>query len=127
MSETLYHLLAEVTVLVHFLFVLFVAGGALLLLRWPKLVYLHLPALAWGLYIEFTGAICPLTPLENHLRHMAGMETYEGGFINQYLMPVLYPAGLTKNVQLILGGLMVLVNGAIYGVLIWRRFAARAD
>lgn len=116
MSSTLYLLLAELTVLLHFLFVIFVAAGGLLLLFWPRLVYLHLPAVLWGIYIQFSGGYCPLTPLEKYFRQLAGMQTYEGGFINQYLMPIIYPRGLTHEIQIAIGIGLIFINLAFYGL-----------
>ena len=109
---------ADLIVLVHFAFVLFVILGALLVLRWPKLVYLHLPAALWGIWIEFSGRICPLTPLENALRRQAGEAGYSGGFIEHYILPVLYPTGLTRTTQVALGLIVILVNLVIYSYLI---------
>jgi hypothetical protein len=114
-------ILADFVVLVHFAFVLFVILGGLLVLRWPKLVYLHLPAALWGIWIEFSGRICPLTPLENALRRQAGEAGYSGGFIEHYILPVLYPSGLTRTTQLVLGLIVMLVNLVIYGYLIRRK------
>ena len=113
-----YRLLADAVVVVHLGFVLFAVFGALLAFRWPKAVWLHLPALVWGAYIEFSGHVCPLTPLENWLRRQGGGADYANSFIEQYLLPVLYPANLTTNTQLVLGSLLVLVNVALYGLLI---------
>lgn len=121
MSSTLYLILAELTILLHFLFVLFVVLGGLLVLRWPKLIYLHLPMLAWGIYIELRSGICPLTPLENHFRHLAGIQPYEGGFINHYVTPILYPQGLTHNIQLWIAFGLMTINLLIYSVLIYQR------
>ena len=117
----LYLLLAELTVLLHFLFVLFVAGGGLTVLRWPRLAWLHLPVLLWGIYIEFSGTICPLTPLEKQFRQLAGMEAYEGGFINHYLMPVIYPIGLSHEIQIIIGTGLIVFNILIYSLVIYRQ------
>ena len=116
-----YHLLADLVVGVHALFVAFVVVGGLLVLRWPGMAFLHLPAAIWGALIEFQGWICPLTPLENSLRAAAGEAGYQGGFIEHYLLPVLYPAGLTRGVQLVLGSLVIAVNLVVYGVLLARR------
>ena len=116
--------LADVIVLVHVAFVAFVALGGLLVLRWPWLAWAHLPAAAWGAVIEFTGWICPLTPLENELR--GGAALYAGDFVARYLMPLLYPEGLTRNAQLGLGVLVVIVNAAIYLHIMRRRPARRA-
>jgi hypothetical protein len=95
-------------------FVLFVVLGGLLVLRWPRLAWLHLPAAVWGALIEFAGWICPLTPLENRLRRAGGTAGYAGGFVEHYLLPVLYPVGLTRGVQYVLGAGVVLVNAAVY-------------
>lgn len=104
----------DLVVAVHLLFVVFVVIGGLLLLRWPGLIWLHLPAVAWGVFIEFSGGICPLTPLENQLRLEAGQDAYSGGFVEHYLLPILYPENLTLDVQQVLGTLVILVNLAIY-------------
>ena len=108
--------------LVHFAFVVFVVLGGLLALRWPRLIWAHLPCALWGAVIEFTGAVCPLTPLENRLRQQAGSAGYAGGFIEHYLMPVLYPAGLTRGMQIGLGVAVIVVNLAVYGWILrrWR-------
>jgi len=116
-----YRVLADVVVTVHFAFVLFVVAGALLVARWPRLAWVHLPAALWGAGIEFTGSICPLTPLENHFRRLAGEEGYPGGFVEHYLLPVLYPGGLTRGVQIVLGIVVVVLNLGIYGWLFARR------
>jgi len=121
----LYRALADAVVILHLAFVAFVVLGALPVFRWPTLIWVHLPAVAWGSWIEFSGRICPLTPLENRLRSLGGGATYEQDFVEQYLLPVLYPPGLTSNVQILLGALVVLVNAALYGLL-WRRWRQRA-
>ncbi len=112
--------LADLVVVVHFLFIAFVAGGALLLFRWPRVAWVHLPAAAWGVFVEWSGRICPLTPLENALRRAAGEAGYGGGFVERYLLPVIYPAGLTPVVQLWLGAFVLVLNVGIYAVW-WRR------
>jgi len=112
--------LADFVVLVHGTFVLFVVLGALLVLRWPRLAWLHLPAAAWGAWVEFAGWICPLTPLENAFRRQAGQAGYGGGFIEHYVLRLLYPAGLTRETQLILGGMVVVLNLALYAALVLR-------
>jgi Protein of Unknown function (DUF2784) len=114
-------LLADILVVLHLAFVIFVVLGGLLVLRAPCIAYLHLPAAAWGMVIEFTGWICPLTPLELWLREKAGGTGYQGGFIAHYILPVLYPSGLTRNVQLALGACVFVVNLSIYLYLGWRR------
>lgn len=113
-------LLADAVVLLHFAFLLFVVFGGLLTLRWWKVSWLHLPALAWGAYIEFYQRSCPLTPLENALRVKAGLEAYGGGFIEHYILPVIYPPGLAPVMQTALGALLVGGNAVVYA-LAWRR------
>ncbi len=115
--------LADLLVLLHLLFVTFVVVGGFLLPRWPRLTWLHLPTAAWGAYIEFSGGICPLTPLENRLRILAGESGYSGGFVERYLLPVLYPDYLTLPVQWLLGGGVVAVNLVAYALAYraWRR------
>ena len=107
--------------LIHFAFVLFVVFGALLALRWRWLIWIHLPCAIWGALIEFSGFLCPLTPLENRLRQLAGAAGYEGGFVEHYLMPVLYPAELTRGVQIGLGVAVVVINVILYGWIFGRR------
>lgn len=116
-------ILADVLVIVHLLFVAFVVAGGFLLARWPKLVWLHLPAAAWGAYIEFSGGICPLTPLENRLRVLGGDSAYSGDFVERYVLPILYPGYLTLPLQQVLGGVVVGVNLVAYGLAYaaWRR------
>ena len=114
-------LLADLTIVIHFAFVVFVLCGALLLLKWPRLVWLHLPCMAWGLLVEFTGWLCPLTPLENYFRKAAGLELYSGDFVMQYIMPILYPQELTRELQIIFGLIVLLLNALIYGYLLMRR------
>ena len=126
MRMSVYGVLADATVLLHLTFVLFVVLGGLAVLRWPRMAWLHLPAAAWGVLIEFAGWICPLTPLENWFRRRAGQSGYEGGFIEHYVTALLYPAGLSRTTQWILGGLALAVNVAIYTIVLRRRPAARA-
>ena len=115
-----YRALADLVVAVHLAFVLFVVGGGLLVLRWPRLAWLHLPAAAWGAVVELAGWVCPLTPLENALRERAGLAAYSGDFVARYVLPVLYPGDLTRTVQLARGSAVLLVNAAVYGRLVWR-------
>jgi hypothetical protein len=105
---------ADLVALIHFAFVLFVVLGGLLALRWRRVIWVHLPAAVWGALIELTGGVCPLTPLENWLRHKAGGLGFSGGFIEHYLIPVLYPAGLTRPTQIGLGLAVIVVNVALY-------------
>jgi uncharacterized protein DUF2784 len=114
-------LLADLIVGLHFIFVIFVVLGGLLVLRWPRVAYLHLPAAAWGALIEFGGWVCPLTPLEQALRRSAGDAGYSGGFIEHYILPLLYPSALTRHIQILLGILVLATNLAIYGRLLRRR------
>lgn len=112
-------LLADVVLILHLAFILFVVAGGLLVLRFPRVAIAHIPAVLWGIFIELTGGICPLTPMENRLRHMAGESGYSGGFIEHYLMPVIYPHGLTRDIQFVLAGVVIIVNLAAYGLLIY--------
>lgn len=116
-----WRLAADALVVIHLGFILFVLLGGLLLLRWPRLLWLHLPAVAWGATVEFFHLLCPLTPWENQLRRAAGDAGYEGGFIEHYLVPLIYPAGLTPQIQLWLGGVVVLINVTVYACLLKRR------
>ena len=117
----MYSAAADAVVVLHFLFVLFVAFGGLLVLRWPRTAWVHLPSAAWGIGIEFGGWICPLTPLENRLRELGGVAAYRGDFLARYLMPVLYPEGLTRDAQIILGVAGLAGNAAIYAYVVRRR------
>jgi hypothetical protein len=117
---------ADAVVLLHLLFILFVLGGGLLVLRWPRLALLHLPAAAWGVAVELLHLYCPLTPLENRLRQAAGQAGYDGGFVEHYLIPLIYPAGLTPQTQLWLGALVLAINLPVYLWLLWRLLRSRA-
>ena len=119
-----YLLLANLVVLLHLAFVGFVVLGALLVLRWPRLAWIQLPCALWGALIEFAGWVCPLTPLENRLRQLGGQAGYAGGFVEHYLLPVLYPQNLTRPVQVALGTLVLILNAAAYWRL-WHRRASR--
>jgi hypothetical protein len=120
-----YGLLADLVVVVHLLFVAFVVAGALAVLRWPRLAWVHVPVAAWGALIEFAGWICPLTPLENDLRRLAGEAGYAGGFVERYLVSFLYPSGLARTHQVVLGLLVLAVNAGAYWFLIRRRARGR--
>jgi Protein of Unknown function (DUF2784) len=115
-----YRLLADLVLLLHAGFVAFVILGALLVLRWPRIAWVHVPVALWGAGIEFVGGICPLTPLENHWRRLAGELGYPGGFVEHYVVAALYPDGLTHRLQLLLGALVLSVNGSIYAWVLWR-------
>lgn len=121
MPGAAYALLADLTLLGHALFVLFVACGGLLVWQWPRLAWLHVPAVLWGAGVELGGAVCPLTPLENHLRRLAGEVGYAGDFLGHYLEAFIYPAGLTRADQILLGALALLLNGTLYALLLRRR------
>lgn len=114
MTGAMSGLLAVVVVLVHFAFLLFVVFGALLTLRWRRAPWLHVPAAVWGAWVELSGGICPLTPVENRLRRAAGGVEYPGSFIEFYVLRVLYPAGLTPDIQRLLGLGAVVLNVALY-------------
>ncbi|MBA1272656.1 DUF2784 domain-containing protein [Stutzerimonas azotifigens] len=114
-------LTADAIVVVHLLFIAFVLLGGLLVLRWPRLAWLHLPAVAWGILVEVLHLDCPLTPWENRFRQAAGQGGYDGGFVEHYLIPLIYPAALTPQIQLWFGALVAALNAAIYGRLLYRR------
>ena len=116
----IYRALADLVLVVHLAFVLFVVLGGLLVLRWPRVALLHVPAAIWGVLIEYSGWICPLTPLENSFRTRGGEAGYSGGFIQHYLQPVLYPGGLTRGTQIVFGSLALILNLAAYGILVSR-------
>jgi hypothetical protein len=109
-----YRILADAVLVLHLAFIAFVLLGGFLVLRAPRLAWLHLPAVAWGAGIAFLGAICPLTPLENRLRALGGEAGYGGGFIEHYLTALIYPTGLTRGIQAALGFLVLAVNLAVY-------------
>jgi len=115
-----YTLAADVIVLLHFGFVIFVVAGGLLVFQWRWIALLHLPSMLWGVLLEFRGWLCPLTPLENSLREASGHSGYSGGFIEHYILPVLYPVELDRNMQIAIGSIVIVINVAVYGWLIWR-------
>ncbi|MFC4932916.1 DUF2784 domain-containing protein [Massilia sp. GCM10023247] len=117
---------SSLVLLAHLAFVLFVVFGAALVARWPRLALLHLPAVAWGVFVELTGRACPLTALENGLRLRAGLEGYAESFIEHYLLALLYPGGLTREVQLALAAAVALVNLLLYGWVLVRSRRRRA-
>lgn len=108
--------MADAVVAFHAAFILFGLFGAVLLVRWPRLAWLHVPVLAWGIWIELSGNYCPLTPLENRLREEAGGVGYQGGFIDHYLTPIIYPEGLTRGTQAVFGAILIGINLLFY----WR-------
>ncbi len=122
-AELRYALAADAILVLHALFILFAALGGLLVAWRRWLIALHLPSLAWAAWIELSGRICPLTPIENHFRRLAGRDAYEVGFVEQYLLPLVYPPGLTPVVQWVLASLLLAMNVAVYAWLLrrWRR------
>jgi len=121
----IYRLLADVVVVIHLGFVVFVVLGGLLVIRWHRLGWLHLPTVVWGIVLELAGWICPLTPLENRLRRAAGGGGYEGGFVEHYIVPVLYPDVLTRRMQVGLALFVLSVNVAVYAWIVVRWRARR--
>jgi Protein of Unknown function (DUF2784) len=118
--------LADLVVGFHAAFVAFAALGGVLCLRWPRAAWAHLPCALWGVVVELTGWVCPLTPLEVHLRRLAGEAGYSGGFIQHYITPVLYPEGLTRADQWVLALTLLAFNAAVYAV-VWRRWRRRVS
>ena len=112
---------ADAVLLLHLGFIVFVMLGALLVMRWPWVIIAHVPAVAWGAFVEATGRICPLTPIENRLRREAGLSNYGDGFVEHYLTRILYPEGLTREAQYVLAGVVLVFNAALYGWLLYRR------
>ena len=121
----LHRWLADAVLVVHLAFVLFVVLGGLLVLRWPRLAWIHVPVALYGAAIEFIGFVCPLTPLENSLRRRGGEAGYDGGFIEHYITAALYPSGLTREIQLVLGVAVLALNGIVYWNVLRRRARAR--
>jgi hypothetical protein len=119
-----YRFAADAVLAAHLAFVLFVVCGGLLVLRTPRLAWLHLPAVAWAAFVELSGSICPLTPLEVTLRRGAGEAGYAGDFVEHYLVALIYPAGLTRELQMAIGATVLLINLLVYFVL-WRRRSIR--
>ena len=118
-----YRALGDLVLLLHLAFIVFVIVGGFFALRWRRAPLVHVPAALWGVFIEVSGGVCPLTPLENFLRRAAGSSGYSGGFMEHYLVPVVYPSALSHPVQLVLAGLVVFVNAAVYWI-VWRRHRA---
>ncbi len=116
-----YGIFADIVVLIHLAFVIFAVLGAVLIFWRRWVMWLHFPAVGWAIWIEISGGICPLTPLENRFRIKAGQGAYAGDFLSAYLMPILYPAGLTRTIQYMLAILVIVVNIAIYGFIIHKR------
>lgn len=117
----LYRLAADAVLVFHLAFIVFAVLGGVLALRWRWVPWVHLPAAAWGVFVELSGTICPLTPIENQLRQQARGSGYTGGFIEHYLVALIYPAGLTSSIQLVLAGVVLVTNVSMYAWLIFRR------
>jgi hypothetical protein len=118
-----FRILADATVLLHLAFVLFVMLGGIFVAYRPIVAWVHVPAAVWGAWVEFAGWVCPLTPLENWLRQQGGGAVYTSAFVERYVMPALYPTALSRELQWWLGGLVLLVNAAIYLFILRRRIA----
>lgn len=116
-----YSFLSTLVILTHLGFIVLVAAGGWLVLRRPWFAWVHLPAAAWGAWIELSGNVCPLTPLENRWRARAGAESYAGDFIDHYVVSLVYPPGLTREMQLALGAAVIAINLGVYAVVIRRR------
>ena len=123
----LYRVLADLVLVTHFLFIAFVVAGGFAAVRWPRLAWAHVPCFAWGALIEFAGWICPLTPLEVRLRIASGQAGYSGGFIERYLLPIIYPGTLNREIQIWLGLSVLALNAVAYAWLLRRRLRRRAD
>ncbi|MGA9667405.1 MAG: DUF2784 domain-containing protein [Gallionella sp.] len=125
----LFRLAAEAVLLIHLAFIVFALLGAAIAVRWRWVIFVHLPAAAWGFFVELTGRICPLTSLENYLRARAGLSGYTESFVEHYMIAIIYPLGLTREIQFMIAGVVVAVNFAIYGWLFyyWRTSPRTAD
>ena len=123
--ELFYRISADSVVVIHLVFILFVILGGLTLFRWSWMIWIHVPTAVWGALVELMGAPCPLTPLENHLRQAGNAEVYGGGFIDHYIMPIVYPPGLTRETQVILGVLILAINLAVYFRYLTRKVQAK--
>ena len=121
----LYRIFADIVIVIHLAFVLFAVFGGLLVLRWKRWACLHVPAVLWAALIEFAGWVCPLTPLENWLREKGGAIAYRSGFVEHYILPLLYPAVLTRRLQIVLGLFVLGINLGIYGWVLYRVLKAR--
>ena len=117
----IYRVAADFVLVTHFAFIVLVVAGGLMVFRYAWFVWIHLPAACWGAFVELTGRICPLTTLENYLRVNAGQEGYADSFVEHYILPVIYPAGLTRNIQLVLAGTVIAVNVIIYATILLRK------
>jgi hypothetical protein len=121
----IYRIAADFVLMTHFAFIVLVVAGGLVVCRYAWFAWIHIPAASWGAFVELTGRICPLTTLENILRIRAGQEGYVDSFVEHYIVPVIYPAGLTRHVQFLLAGLVIAANVIIYATILLRKRAAR--
>ena len=117
----IYSFLADLLVVFHLVFILYGIAGAMLIFKWPKTIWLHLPSCFWGMTVEFTGWICPLTPWEIQLRRLAGEEGYTESFIEHYLILIIYPSGLNREIQMLLGSIVLIVNLSLYTLILIKR------
>ena len=122
----IYSVLADLILVGHAAFVVFVMLGGLLVIRWPRVVWVHVPSALWVVWVEVAGKVCPLTPMENELRRAAGESGYPGGFLEHYVTPILYPQGLTRGIEVGLGVAVLLFNLVVYTV-VWQRTLRRAQ
>lgn len=121
----IYSILADLIVIIHGSFILFVVLGGLLVIKYRRVIYVHLPAMIWGAVVEFYNIICPLTPWENYFRELSGAERYESDFIEKYLIPVMYPEGLNVKIQFVLGCFVLIANVIVYSIVLYRYFKKR--
>jgi len=126
-QDMFYLFISDIVVLLHFGFVLYVIFGGFLLFKWPKSIWVHIPAVIWGSVVEIFNITCPLTILENLFRYKAGTGTYEADFIGEYILPILYPDGLTREIQLILGIAVIIGNSLIYYFVFRKRKASNQE
>ena len=117
----MFGLIADAIALLHFAFVLFVVLGVLIVMRWPRIAWLHVPAALWAALVEIAGWHCPLTPLERNYRQLAGEIAYSGDFVANYILPMLYPSGLTREIQIGLGVTVIVGNGLAYWLVARRK------
>jgi hypothetical protein len=121
----MYEFLAALVVLAHLAFILFAIVGGVLAVRWPRIAWIHLPAAGWAAFVELSGRLCPLTPLENALRTRAGLDDYSGDFVANYVFPMLYPTGLTRDAQTAIGAMVIVINVVAYGWVVRQRQVVR--
>jgi len=121
----IYHVTANLLVMIHLVFIVFVIAGGFIVLIWPWVILLHIPAVIWGGIVELKGWICVLTPWENNLRRLAGQEGYPGGFIEHYIVSLIYPAELTRDAQIVMGVIVIIINLCVYSFIVYRLMCER--